>query len=1398
MKKRMLIGLSVVGCLTVLGSEGGEGLRGERRLSALPAGAVKPRGWLKDRAGAAAKGTIGHIEKLRADIDLAWTPDFCLTGKDLYWMKPAKGWPFEGASYWFEGLVRFALQMDDPELIGIAARKMETVTSHVNDKGVGFLWWLPREKGLEQIPPDGGRWVLSGHACVARALSAWQRARPAPEQAKALADAYNFDFGMIEGGWGGMPPQAAVEVYSCTGDKTVASYLDRFYDNVRAHRYAALYRPVPAQWMRLKRDETPLHGVTFLENLTATLYGYLWTGDRAFLDNSKGWMDGMAAVSLQPMGIFGMDEYFRPAGAYVGTETCAVAAQEWLMLHLLSIEGLGFWGDWIEQLFYNAGEGAFSHDYCRSFVLQYPNRISPRGDYDRFLPCPASGCCTSNGTRIMPGFIQYLWMSDADKGLVATLYAPSTVTAKVADSAEVTIDTETDYPFGDTLTFRVSVDRPVAFPLSFRIPSWCDKPELMVNGAKIKPDIRDGFAKISRQWTTGDVVGLVLPSEPRIVVHADTTDPRRHFGGSEGEPNFYNAENWLDDQDFSRCAQSVSVHLGPLCLALPIPKLDKYGNDSDPVAKWKYALDPAQLNAVVRRTSKSVEVSVDAIAAEWPHDPEAPRLPLEMEIRPIGRERIRLLPFASSPFHITQFPRLRQKIASTAKAVEPVRWFDGSWDKEGKPRGCLLTDNPMWFGPRVFTGVSYQWEVPPTGPLDIRGEDRQKPAQRLIGGRTRIVEWDTVGRPGDKPMVAIFDFKRPCAFTEIDLVSERCTNAMVTMEFSADRVMWRQLVRREVTGAITRLKFDLPRAGRYMRLSFQALPSAHTDWGNLPDGYTLLDEVIAWGSAEVSERYPEDVQTIPAGDSLTFTNITKGTVSILPMPIPHLSRKPSGGTPGSVSLMMARNETESRYFAVVNGGSEPTEISLAAPDFGKGIASELLIGGVLRVSPPKRKLSETEMVQLHTDDRDGINKGNAEDLDVLPFFHPHATLPSNCLRKYLANPQQVEGFPDAVRLAPGEGCVVMLRVRTDKAAPGIRRGVFSAGQAKLPVAVDIIDLLLPPQSMWIYAYEPFTWQFPYESGKRVMRDVQRYIDIGATTTRLLPVNGSKEHAFFRRVPNASVGYYIGEEKSIKPVMDKVGKGKFEEVSERELNAMTEGLAALYRRAKDLGLKREQLIAFLTDEPCPGNARSVMQMAARIKKDVPEAVLHCDPLCYGKDGFCPSDEIINLFKPEYLTCVDVSCPIDCLTGRPELMKELWGTKRTVNAQYNHPAGRTGTHMAYDCYRKGFNGFAYYCYYFPNGSDPWDIRTWGVLNYSYQAVFPLEEDVALTPLYEYLREGAETCRLLDAVKAAGKTKLYEEVLERSKSAWDRTHFQYDLQDDSKEDILVLRDLMLKSFK
>ena len=155
-----------------------------------------------------------------------------------------------------------------------------------------------------------------------------------------------------------------------------------------------------------------------------------------------------------------------------------------------------------------------SPNRLRSDSLPAHNEPGPGGL--RFDKTAIPFCCVGAANRIIPNYIIQMWMATPDNGLAATLYGPSTVSALVGGKTPVKIATTTDYPFGETIRMNVAPERDVKFPLYFRIPGWCKRARITVNGAAASETPNDkGFVKIERTWTKGDVVELQFPMPPR-------------------------------------------------------------------------------------------------------------------------------------------------------------------------------------------------------------------------------------------------------------------------------------------------------------------------------------------------------------------------------------------------------------------------------------------------------------------------------------------------------------------------------------------------------------------------------------------------------------------------------------------------------------------------------------------------------------------------------------------------------------------------------------------------------------------------------------------------------------------------------------------------------------------
>ena len=217
------------------------------------------------------------------------------------------------------------------------------------------------------------------------------------------------------------------------------------------------------------------------------------------------------------------------------------------------------------------------------------------------------------------------------------------------------ITTTTDYPFGETVRMKLDCAKDVEFPLYVRIPGWCKRADVTVNGDAVSEAPNDkGFVKLGRRWKRGDVVELHFPMRPRIERGFETAYP----AATHEYFSFMPAAVFRP-----RRLPYASVMFGPLLFSLPIPDVDPNTPVKD--AKWQYALDAMQPGDmhVERRPMPAhwdwpldapIGLTVPARAFDW-HPSDAQALPAGPVVGD-SSETIRLVPYGCTKFRISMFP----------------------------------------------------------------------------------------------------------------------------------------------------------------------------------------------------------------------------------------------------------------------------------------------------------------------------------------------------------------------------------------------------------------------------------------------------------------------------------------------------------------------------------------------------------------------------------------------------------------------------------------------------------------------------------------------------------------------------------------------------------------------
>jgi len=523
-------------------------------------GAVKPTGWLREWALLSAKGATGRMEEVDGEFRKAWRADFTPRGKKLHWAQGT--WSCEGGAYWFDGLVRLAYQLDDPDLKALAKRRLDPVLDRMTETPIGFCWWLDRREPshFDEVFASSD-WMVNWVAGIfTRPMAAWYSASGDPRAARALdcalGDAYwnrgfsrSRDVAATPGSVISIP-SGALEAYRATGSAKIADALETYARDYAAHPDRETYGPPPfagiEETMNLKRREQqalkmPLrHGVVAQESLLSLFSSARVTRDAALASSWTEWMHLLDRRARLPYGALVMDEEWGHPGPRRGTETCALAAELWARLHYLAALGEADFADDVERGFFNAAPAAVTRDWHAHVYFQTPNRLaandaerlSVRGHGRRQVNYEAKHdplCCTAGLNRLVPEYVQAMWMTTADGGVAAALYGPCTFETDLA-GGRFAAEEKTDYPFGETVEIAVTAAPGGTFPLAVRVPGWCGaQAEIAVNGVREKGLERAGFVRLVRTWKAGDTVRLRFPMAVRVETATDADETRGTF-----------------------------------------------------------------------------------------------------------------------------------------------------------------------------------------------------------------------------------------------------------------------------------------------------------------------------------------------------------------------------------------------------------------------------------------------------------------------------------------------------------------------------------------------------------------------------------------------------------------------------------------------------------------------------------------------------------------------------------------------------------------------------------------------------------------------------------------------------------------------------------------------------
>jgi len=202
---------------------------------------------------------------------------------------------------------------------------------------------------------------------------------------------------------------------------------------------------------------------------------------------------------------FGSDFELPNARAY--SETCAAIGNAMWSWRMFVLDGDAKYMDIFELALLN---GVLPGVSLGGKSYSYVNPLETDGGHRRsaWFDC---ACCPPNVARMLASVPGYFFCVSKE-GVWVNMYASGIARIMLQDSREVTLKTETGYPWNGRVD--ISVGGEGEFTMFLRIPGWCEGACVSVNGQAAEVEAAPGsYAALKRDWRPGDEVTLYLPME---------------------------------------------------------------------------------------------------------------------------------------------------------------------------------------------------------------------------------------------------------------------------------------------------------------------------------------------------------------------------------------------------------------------------------------------------------------------------------------------------------------------------------------------------------------------------------------------------------------------------------------------------------------------------------------------------------------------------------------------------------------------------------------------------------------------------------------------------------------------------------------------------------------------
>jgi len=433
---------------------------------------------------------------------------------------------------WTEA-VGFVLQSGDrPELRAMAEKLIDEVVTVQEPSGYLNTYYQDDRKSLRMLPQTqttGHELYNIGH--MLQGAIAYYRGTG---DRKLLDAGIRFVDDFLMPNYGPAPKKPIVsghpeiemgliELYRITGDKRqldLAGYILEGDKRIELPERRTIYMFSGTPFTA--RTKLEGHAVRAMYACCGATDYYMETGDDTYLKTLNTLWNDMTSTKMYVTGGVGSrsdgeafgDAYELPNFRAYGESGAAIGNMMWNW-RMLAVTGDAKFTDVIERALYNGINSGMSLNgtmYCYRNPLAFDPST---GDKIR-NPWYDVTCCPPNLERTFGSLPGYFYSTCSD-GIYVHLYDNSQLDWHLEDGTGLKIKQKTNYPWDGGVEITVTPAQASTFTLYLRIPGWCERAQVTVDGKSLAGPKAGEYLPIRRQWSAGDVVHLQTEMTPQVL-----------------------------------------------------------------------------------------------------------------------------------------------------------------------------------------------------------------------------------------------------------------------------------------------------------------------------------------------------------------------------------------------------------------------------------------------------------------------------------------------------------------------------------------------------------------------------------------------------------------------------------------------------------------------------------------------------------------------------------------------------------------------------------------------------------------------------------------------------------------------------------------------------------------